>query len=319
MRTTTVRNRPTSRKPPRRPVRRPVRRRTTTTTSTEAPISEISAPSEDETSNFIENVQSKPQEIVNSTPGQQILEPVVILTQRPTSTVMQATTPKAQTVTNIEDPGLQMSLAHITGQLSEMPVTTIISTTKITPALKNVEYEKIETMTPRNPSTVAFSTTSQDRGDIEPQINDDMVQIVQTLESQSSEHVPVSVETEINEGRFVNDAPSLVQTAVENDYYEGLSLSKKKHKKNRNNDDYEDVLGLTSIGESIIHSYRSLGLDGKRKHKEKNGDGRKNKDKDNDDILGIAAWSDTLGFGNGKNKNRGEGRRRNKMMRGDWD
>lgn len=319
VRTTTVRIRPTTRRPNRRPARRPTRPNRKTTTV--AP-----SISDNEVTNLVEQQSS----VSQSTESNKIQTTATFLTQTPSILTtnskikVQSTTPKSQPVTNFEDPGLQMSLAHITGQLSEMPVTTIITTVKDngSTAKDMVQYEKIETITPKNPSTVSFGTSSAGASQ---EVDDDMVQIVDSLDSQSSENILSSVEPNknIDEGRGDKDVLySFADNAqpVDDGYYEGLSLSKNKHKKHRGNDnDYDDVLGLTSIGESIIHSYHTLGLDGgNRKHKRKQGNGRKNNDYD--DILGIQALGDTLGFGgsNKKENKKKDGRRRNKMMRGDW-
>lgn len=313
-RTTTVRVRPTSRKPNRRRPTRPNRRTTTPSTILTYPVTS-------QENSQTSKIQTTEYNTISDSPlGEHSLKPVILTSA---SSDIQTSTPNAQTATNIEDPGLQLSLAHITGQLSEMPVTTIISTVKDGISGKNkLRYEKIQTITPKNPSTVSFSSTSKGE---DSEMNDDMIQIVQTLDSESSEHIPASVEPTSDESRgqkdFLHNYYSH-SNKINGDYYEGLSLPKKKHKKHNSNDEYDDVLGLTSIGESIIHGYQSLGLNGgKRKHKNKVGDGRKNNN-DYDDILGFDAISETLGLENGnkneKKRNNKEGRRKHKMMRGDW-
>ncbi|GBP13210.1 hypothetical protein EVAR_93162_1 [Eumeta japonica] len=191
-----------------------------------------------------------------------MLEPVIIMTQRPTYSVIPiVSTPKTSTE-NIEDPGLQLSLAHITGQLSDMSVTSIITTsTDKAPGetlLDNVNFEKVETVTPK--STVSFDVISDNKEQEKNKINNDMIQIVDSLDSSSSETLP---------GARSNESPQ--SSGAFNDYE-----------------------GLASIEESLSHT---LGLrDGKKKGiRQTNNVNNERKNKDDDyDILGLEAWSETL-------------------------
>lgn len=251
--------------------------------------------------------------------------------------------------TNFEDPGLEMSLAHITGQLSVMPETSILSEgAKDTGMMSTMHdqgqttYEKIETITPKG-ITVAFPTTSKQR------INEEMIKIVQNLDSTSEEKLAEEENMTAEETRTTHSQDDSVKFTT-------------SPRRNRNSDfDLEDldIIGLDKIGETVGDQ---LGLFGRHKrqnkhkdtevHSENDGIGnyddlgfeaigeavgdplglfarnkRQNKHTDTKfkgrhverdyDMLGLDTIGESLGLerSDKNNKNR---RRQNKMMRGEW-
>ncbi|KAI8438261.1 hypothetical protein MSG28_010859 [Choristoneura fumiferana] len=257
-RTTTVRVRPVNRRPTRRPTRRPENRpprpsrRPPTSTSVEvtptletspAISSTIATPTIKITTAGIAMTESTP---ISSAEKEQTFEPVLIVTQKPMTTLAEIT---VKDENQFEDPGLEMSLAQLTGQLSVVPVTPILPTSAkvssmMTTNREQTNYEKIETITPKTTFTAAFDTSSEDA------VNDDMVQIVHDLDSHSEENISIKPEQSSDESR------AHYSQVVPNDFYGGLSLPKK----NRGNDfgfkDF-DVLGLSDIGEIILTNDRS--------------------------------------------------------------
>ncbi|XP_041975751.1 eisosome protein SEG2 [Aricia agestis] len=209
-----------------------------------------------------------------------------------------STTLKAETT--FHDDGLESSLAHITGQLSLFPVTQIIPTDMKEPTAKPTEqmtYEKVETITPKTHSLIPFATT------IEDDSPEEMVQIVDTLDSHSQEHEAdkenVAEETKVEENA--------------SNHYEGLTLPRKKHRGFNLAD--LDVLDLTQIGESVGHQ---LGIFGRHKRQNKNKEPRPQNIRganDYDDILGLETLSDSLGLPDIDDIARKDRRRQNKMMR----
>lgn len=311
VRSTTVKVRPVNRRPTRRPVRRPTRRPTTTTkleeNSTPSTISTTVAPV-----SMADVKLSEPlKEQVEASNNAEVHE-VIPITQPP----IVPSEPTSPSVTSFEDAGLEMSLAHITGQLSLMPVTQLIPTDNSkdtndkvpeTEDIKDeeVNYEKIQTITSKPHSTVPFATVVDDDN------KEDMVQIVQTLDSNSEEHAADS-ENVIEDNRSHKDIQPI-------HHYEGLSLPKKKHRGFHLGD--LDVLDLTGIGESVGHQ---LGIFGGGRHKRQN----RNKEikphnvksgSDYDDLLGLDVLSETLQtFPDIDDLSRKDRRRQNKMMRGLW-
>lgn len=284
-----------------------------------------------------------------STANDETFEPVVIVTQKPIST-LSVTPSKPTTETNFEDPGLEMSLAHITGQLAAMPETSMIQndakdSNMMTTSQELMSYEKIETITPKV-TTVSFATTVEE-GD-----NDEMVQIVHSLDSSSEEHSPEKDTMAVEESR----------AHTMRHEYEGLALPSK----NKNNEfglDDLDFLDLSEIGESVgdqlgifgrnkrqnkhnkdtkVHGFKNenndydvldisgfsksvgkeLGLFGRNKRQNRNKEvkvqGNKG-NKDYDDMLGLDALGESFGLDRSDtNKNKRNRRRQNKMMRGEW-
>lgn len=312
-RTTTVRIRPASstRRPARRPTSRPARR---TTTTTQAPIIDA-VPTSQATNPISVAVVSLSQPAASSTEGIQLssvsfrpTEPLVIVTQKVVPTPAPTS---VKPVTNFEDPGLQMSLASLAGQLSSMPVTPIIPSkeSSVMSTIQESNYEKIQTITPKPMTTASLYSSSEK--DSESQ-GDDMIQIVHNLED-SSEMTMMNAADESRGHRFIHKI-------VPGNHYEGLSLNK-----NQGGNDYGDydVLGLTEVGETIGEN---LGVFSNRRRQHKNKDakveqGRK-EDNDYEDLLGISELSDSFGIsrsGNKKNhKNNKHRGRQNKMMRGEW-
>ena len=307
IRSTTVKIRPVNRRPTRRPVRRPIRRTTTVSTTK---LDENSTPSTISTTTAPVSVAdmkiSEPlNENVEATHNAEVHH-VIPITQPP----MISSESTSSSVTSFEDPGLEMSLAHITGQLSLMPVTQLIpsntkDTTEKVPNYEEVNYEKIQTITSKPHSTIPFATVVDDDD------KEDMVQIVQSLDSNSEEH-PADSENVIEDNRSHKG----VQPTHD---YEGLSLPKKKNRGFHLGD--LDVLDLTGIGESVG---QQLGIFGGGRHRRQN----KNKEpkphnvrgvSDYDDLLGLDAISETLhSFPDIDDLSRKDRRRQNKMMRGLW-
>lgn len=304
-RTTTVRVvRPISRRPStRRPTRRPVNpnRRPTTASvpeSTTIPttVSSTAASSVDLDTKAPDNYP------FGSAVRLPLIEPVPITDEKPDSF---ETTPKS--VTTFEDPGLELSLAHITDQLSVMPVTPIAPAVNKDTDFKNtnpdpVSYEKVETITPKISTTIPISEAS------ETVVSDDMVQIVQTLDSQSEEHAADQETMGTDESR----GHEFDTHIVSNNYYEGLTLPKKKHRGENFNLHDLDVLDLTKIGESVGHE---LGIFGRNKRQNKHkhqkphlNENNNEQDDEYEDVLGLETLSDSIGMR----------RRQNKMMRGIW-
>ncbi|CAK1544583.1 unnamed protein product [Leptosia nina] len=268
-RSTTVRVRPVNRRPTRRPARRPVRRPTASTESfpisnlAEAASSSVSASTESTKISQSTNAQSV-QNIAESN------EKINIGNDKKTSVVV-ATTPI--TATSFEDSGLEMSLAHITGQLAVMPVTQIIPTVSENKASQEQMYEKIQTITPKPHSTIPFAT------EVDDGVNEDMVQIVQSLDSHSAEHIS-DKEANADESR--------------GHHYEGLVLPKKKHRGEQFELEDLDVLDLTKIGESVGHQ---LGIFGRNKRQNQNKHKKhRNGNADYDIVGGLDAINESLGL-----------------------
>lgn len=323
MRTTTRRIRPVSRRPTRRPTRRPITSRpnrkpsTAETSSSPSTLEELptkgtpamvpvlpSIQTTEEIQLSTEKIDTVPS-LVSVIPAQKVI---------PTTSV---TTEKS--VNDLDDPSLAMSLAHITGQLSVMPVT---------PPLANevkvhnvpledeelIKFEKIETITPKISTTPAFSSNSEEA------INDDMIQIVQNLDSQSEDTTEVEQDVQVDESRGHHFNYGYAFPSVT---YEGLALPKKKHRGAEFTIEDLDVLDLTQIGEGIG---QELGIFGgkKRRQRHHNKDKEnkiKNEDKSNelDDIVdAFDTMGDVLAVrksdtGNIERKGK---TRQNKMMRG---
>ncbi|XP_072945519.1 uncharacterized protein [Epargyreus clarus] len=305
-RTTTVRVvRPISRRPStRRPIRRPVNpnRRPTTASITESTTISTTISSTAASTESIEN-NAPDNYPFGSAVRLPLIEPVPISDEQPAAV---ETTPKS--VTTFEDPGLELSLAHITDQLSVMPVTPKAPTVNKDAEVKNtneesVSYEKIETITPKISTIVPISEAS------ETVVSDDMVQIVQTLDSQSEEHAADQETMGTDESR----GHGFDTHIVSNNYFEGLTLPKRKHRGENFNLHDLDVLDLTKIGESVGHE---LGIFGRNRRQNKHHKHHKpqingnNNDKEDeyDDVLGLETLSDSIGMR----------RRQNKMMRGIW-
>ncbi|XP_023934003.2 uncharacterized protein LOC112042995 [Bicyclus anynana] len=307
-RTTTVRVRPVNRRPTRRPIRRP------TTTVRPISVSSIAAEQTATVSTISTtmaplssaNTELKVPSVVMDETAQSETHQVIPITEKLLPTP-ELTTPKSDTT--FEDSGLEMSLAHITDQLSlSMPVTQLVPTEEMKNTEVKVEnepetsYEKIETITSKPHSKIPFATVVDD-GE-----NEEMVQIVQTLDSHSEEHAADS-ENVIDETRSHHEP---------NHHYEGLSLPKKKHRGGNFNLDDLDVLDLTGIGESVGHQ---LGIFGRHKRQNKNKVAKPQNLKgvnDYDDVLGLEALSESIVFPDIDDLSRKDRRRQNKMMRGLW-
>lgn len=341
-------NRRTTRKPSRRP-NRPNRRPTSTavtensissslstsTMTTSAPTILASASTSTPTTL---NQESVPSRIAND----ETLQPVVIVTQRPQFTVPM-TTEKPET--NFADPGLEMSLAHITGQLSVMPESSIIPEgTKNAGMMSTIHdqaaYERIETITPKG-TTVTFTTSSEERD------NGDMIQIVQSLDSTSKEKATEKEKITAEESRTTDfqDDSYIVMTPPRQNRNSDFSLEdldilrldkigetvgdqlglfernkrQNKHKdtkvhgENYGIDDY-DVLGLEAIGETVGDQ---LGLFGRNKRQNKHRDTKGSHQEHDYDMLGLDSLGESLGLQR-SDKNKKNRRRQNKMMRGEW-
>ncbi|XP_059048086.1 DNA topoisomerase 1-like [Achroia grisella] len=312
-RSTTVKVRPASRRPTRRPSRRPTRKPSTTATVTEAsttlPVITTSPEAKIPVVSLSSGSVSTERDEFMSTAHEQTFEPVIIVTQKPQSS-MPATTSKS--VTNFDDPGLEMSLAHITGQLAAMPVTPIVPNAAKdsgkTASRVEMSYEKVETYTPKNPSTVSLVTSVEE-------VNDDMVQVVDNLDSKSEELFDIIKEPTPEESRSHYYSVS----SPESDNKE----KRKQKRKNRDNEEFQledlDVLHLDDIGESLGHQLGIFGGNKKYKKDKKENkirDGKKDTD-DYGDFFGLDAFDSILPTKD-NNKNKKNRRRQNKMMKGEW-
>lgn len=324
--TTTVKVRPVNRRPTRRPTRRPENRpprpsrRPPTSTSVEvtpafetspAISSTVATPAVKITTAGIAMTESAS---MSNAEKEQTFQPVLIVTQKPQTTLAEST---VKDENQFEDPGLEMSLAQLTGQLSVIPVTPIlptsakVSSSMMTTNREQTNYEKIETITPKATSTVSFAMPAGDSP------GDEMIQIVHDLDSHSEENISTKPDQSSGESRAHRG-----QT-VRHGVYEGLPLSKKNKGSDFELNDF-DVLGLSDIGETVGEE---IGLFGKNKRKNKNNNevkkpkGFKNHNNDDDDdILGLEPLSESLGMsGNNNQKKKKQRGRQNKMMRGDWD
>ncbi|KAF9423293.1 hypothetical protein HW555_001362, partial [Spodoptera exigua] len=307
-RTTTVKTRPSAgnKRPTRRPNRRPTRRPTTESTSTSILTTTTTVsptPSSISTSQVTERIP------IITTIQEQSQSPVSAFAENPTPAIVAVTT--AKSVTDFEDPGLEMSLAHITGQLSAMPVTPMISNDgKVSSVMDKEEesdnYEKIMTITPKTPSTISFVPTSEET------VNEDMIQIVQSLDS--AEREPISGdESRAHMYQFSSPVPD--------SYYEGLSLPKKKNRNKQFNFRDLDVLNLSQIGETLGDE---LGIFGKNKRQHRDNkdtkvQGQKEQSDEYDDFVDtISDMALMMRKDSNKNqKNKKDRRRQNKMMR-EW-
>lgn len=323
IRTTTVKIRPVKRRPTRRPSRRPARPNKTSTTAqiTEiTPSSIITASTSTTTTTtttttvappIIAPVYEKTQKIddQDNAASDDTFEPIIAV--RPQSTTVKS-------VTDFEHTGLEMSLAHITGQLSSMPVIPLNNEPKdsgmSTKSEEQMTYQKVEMITPKAPTTLPMESSTP-----EESVNDDMIQIVQTLDS-VEEALPTKEEIAPEESRayFYSHPVSgeVLNGAFTND--------KEQRPRNRDSDELGlpdlDVLDLTQIGESIGDE---LGIFGGKKRAIRNDDSTKVKD--GDDYIEYEDVMDTMGDAlllsrksHPKNKNKQKRGRQNKMMRGDW-
>lgn len=314
-RTTTVRIRPVNRRPTRKPIQRPTRRPTTSTTTLTDESTIVSTISTTIAPVSLMNTKTSINDEVNSQSIE--TEQVIPITEK-SSLSLESTT--AKSATSFEDPSLELSLAHITGQLSILPVTQLVPTvTKDshdnTDNKEDVKFEKVEMVTVKPHSTIPFATTVDDDN------NEDMVQIVQSLDSHSEEHAADSElaahsehaadgENVVEQTRSHNNAPS--------HHYEGLSLPKKKHRGGPFHLGDLDVFDLTGIGESVGHQ---LGIFGKNKRQNRNKVISPHNIKDGndyDDMFGLDALSESIGLPDIDDLSRKDRRRQNKMMRGLW-
>ncbi|XP_028028053.1 eisosome protein SEG2 [Bombyx mandarina] len=313
IRSTTVRVRPvngnrrTTRRPTRRPGNggRPQRRTTTESTSTSISTTTTSAPIA--IASDIPVVQTTENIAIISSINTEKYEPVAIIDQKAEPT-MKITTPNSVTEF-IQDPSLEMSLAHITGQLSSMQVTPLQPNNEKESNLPKIEsdmkYEKVETLTPKTPSTVAFDVTPGEA------VSDDMIQIVQSLDSSSEEISPTkeSITADESRGHFYNFGS----------HYEGLTLPKKKNRNPQFALEDLDVLDLTEIGENIGDQFGIFG--GKKRQNKlkpnKHRDGRDDDEYDEMfDVISLDALTRKSDTGNKDIKK--DRRRQNKMMRDLW-
>lgn len=303
-RTTTVRVRPGSRRPTRKPARRPTRKPTTPLVP-ESPTSLTSLVTSTEAVSVAmssSSVSTERNEIM-STANDQTFSPIAVVTPKSDPIVISTT---SKSVTNFEDPGLEMSLAHITGQLSAMPVTPMVHNTakdaNVMVAKDQMNYEKIETIT-KVPSTVPLVNSIEN--------SDEMVKIVQSLDSQSEESEANKEALRGDESRshFVNS-------------YEPIEVDSLKQKKKNKNNNFHledlDVLNLSEIGETMGQQLGFFGNNKKQNKKPKNNklkDGKK--EGDDYDLLGLGSLESYVGLDR-SNKNKKNRRRQNKMMRGEW-
>lgn len=343
IRSTTVKVRPSGgNKRTRKPSRRPQRphRRPTTSAATENSISSSLSTLTTSTSSIILpsattplSTTVGPQQIAND----ETFEPVVIVTQKPHFTMSVAT---EKPETNFEDPGLEMSLAHITGQLSAMPERPIMSEgAKNTGMMSTIHdqeqtsYEKIETITPKG-TTVSIPTTSE-------KVKEEMIRIVQNLDSTSEEKVTEEEKMSTSETKNIHlqddsymippkqnrnsdfsleDLDILGLDKIGETVGDQLGLFERNKRQNKHKGQGEnfeignlDVLGMDAIGESVGDQ---LGLFGRNKRQNKHRDtGSAGRHVENDyDLLGLDTIGESLGLSK-LTKNR---RRQNKMMRGEW-
>lgn len=307
--TTTLKVRPVTRRPTRKPVRRrrPTKKPTTALVTAESVTSATATPAPLAVVPVITAAPVAPStersEHVVDMDTDQTFAPIMGFSQK-LDPALYATT--AKPVTGFEDSGLQISLAHITGQLSNMPATPIVSNTAKESSMPStnpvieLNYEKVETITPKMPSTAAFPTTSQEK------VNDAMIQIVQDLDSHSEEstvHVD-SFKPEESRTHSMDEVPVMTEQP------------KKKQRGGFNFRDL-DVLDLTEIGETVGDE---LGIFGKNKrqnrdHKPQGHDG--SKEDDYSDLLSLDNL-DSLLRKSSDAKNKKDRRRQNKMMRGEW-
>lgn len=339
-------NRRTTRKPSRRPNR--PNRRPTTIAVTENPISSSLSMSTVTTSApILLSSATAPMSTTRSPqPNDETYQPVVIVTQKPHYT-MSMTTEKPET--NFEDPGLEMSLAHITGQLSVMPETSIISEgakdTGMMSTMHDQEqttYEKIETITPKG-TTVSFPSSSKQK------LNEEMIQIVKNLDSTSEEKVTEEENMTAEETRTTHfqDGPIVAMIPPRQNRNSGFSIEdldilgldqigetvgdqlglfgrnkrQNKHKDTKVHGEKDgignyDVLGFDAIGEAVGDP---LGLFGRNKRQNKHKDKKfQGSHVENDyDMLGLDTIGESFGLERSDKSNKGR-RRQNKMMRGQW-
>ncbi|XP_022117547.2 eisosome protein SEG2 [Pieris rapae] len=304
-RSTTVKVRPINRRPTKRPSNRRPTRRPTTSSAESFPISNVSEMSSGLTSASTEShllsqsTMVEMQKIPESSEITDSNEKIVSGNNKIPS--ISATTPV--TATSFEDSGLEMSLAHITGQLSVMPATQIIPTLSKDSETKSSEeqisYEKVQTITPKPHSTIPYATVVDD-----DDANEETVQIVQSLDSQSEEHESDKAVT-VDESR-----------AHKHDYhYEDLVMPRKKRRGEQFELEDLDVLDLTKIGESVGHQ---LGIFGRHKRQNQNKHKKhRNDNTDYDIVSGLDAINESLGLPDIEVARRRTNRRQNKMMR-DW-
>lgn len=330
IRTSTVRVRPVNKRPTRRPNRRPARPNKTSTTEQ---VTEVT-PSPIITTSSI--ITASPSSITTTTTttttvATPIMAPVTakILTENdqvnaasddtfePIIAVRpQSTTPKG--ITDFEHTGLEMSLAHITGQLSSMPVLPLNNEPKdagiATKPKEQVTYQKVEMISHKVPTTIPMETSPPDEA-----VNDDMIQIVQSLDS-TEESLPTKEEMAAEESRgYFYSHP--VSGDVLNSAF--TADEEQRPRKRENDDDLGlpdlDVLDLTQIGETIGDELGIFG--GKRTIR----DSENTKVKDGGDYSEYEDVLESMGdalllarTSNPKNKDKKKRGRQNKMMRGDW-
>lgn len=310
-RTTTVKIRPGNRRPTRRPTRRPANgarptRRPVPIASVEQneiiSSSVFSSPTTPSTFANIP-VTTKIQAMPEADDTESDTFEAIIGTRQPSTTV--------KAVTNFNDPGLEMSVAHITDQLASMPVMSINNNEPkdsgmVTKPKEEMSFQKIETLTPKAP--LAKTSTENPLYDI----NDDMIQIVTSLDSvedviSSTEKEEMAVEE--SRAHFLSHA---VSGEVLNNAFK---VPKKKQRGNIGLDDL-DVLDLTEIGETIGDQLGIFG--GKNRPTRENNKDTKLDYSDYEEVvdtMGDALLMVRNASGKKQKKNRG---RQNKMMRGDW-
>lgn len=255
------------------------------------------------------------------------MEKVTLITadkSKPRPPVVASSEPES--ATPIQDPGIQSSISYITGQLSEIPVTTIVSNTKRPIAV-------LDSTSPSSETTVVRPNQEEEEED-----EGGFIQIVdnfgddddKTTENQfyaeaddsesnddddedDDESTSASVEGEKDQSEDDDSADDDEDDSEDDDddstteKVETVEIKKKK-KKTKDDDD-DDILGLSTLSETF-----GFGDSDKKKNKVK---ADKNKEpgvkkKDEDDILGLGTLSDTLGLRRFGARHNG---RQNKMMR----
>lgn len=289
-RTTTVKIRPAR---PGRPVRRTTTKKPTTayaeeiTSSISTTASTTAAPI---TIAVTANVKTEKDNQMPSV-SDETFEPIIAHRVQPTT---------EKSVTNFEDPGLQMSLAHITGQLSSMPViplntNDVKGSSKVE---KEMTYEKVQIITPKPLPTIA-----------DDNISDDMIQIVPSLDS--TEEVVRDEETlRADESR----GHGYQYGSIIGGTYEGLSLPRKKQNIDFQLEDL-DILDLSNIGETIGDQ---LGIFGGKKRKNRHTEEKEADYSEYHEVVDTMEDALLMARNNKGHKNKKDRRRQNKMMRGEW-
>lgn len=240
-----------------------------------------------------------------------------------------ATSSEPESATPIQDPGIQSSISYITGQLSEVPVTTIVSNTKRPIAV-------LDSTSPSSETTVIRPNQEEEDEDEGGfiQIVDNFGDDDKTTENQfyaegedsesnddddddDDESTSESVEGEKDQSEnddSADDSADDDEDDSEDDDDDTTTeqveiVDNKKKKKKTKDDDDDDILGLSTLSETF-----GFGDSEKKKNKVK---ADKNKEpgvkkKDEDDILGLSTLSDSLGLRRFGARHNG---RQNKMMR----